>query len=61
MVARDPLNQGSAVINPLVCDSEEEKRIFHQGEVSKLSRKLIQEESLFVSPPNDTGNFDLHY
>ncbi|KAL7638496.1 UNVERIFIED_CONTAM: hypothetical protein RMT77_011066 [Armadillidium vulgare] len=60
MVARDPLNQGSAVINPLVCDSEEEKRIFHQGEVSKLSRKLIQEESLFVSPPNDTEKTIVH-
>ncbi|KAB7504898.1 Acyl-coenzyme A thioesterase 9, mitochondrial, partial [Armadillidium nasatum] len=60
MVARDPLNQGSAVINPLVCDTEEEKRIFHQGEVSKLSRKLIQEESLFVSPPNDTEKTIVH-
>lgn len=55
MVARDPLNQKSAVINPLSCETAEEQKIYHQGKVNKLSRRMIQEESLFDSPPNETG------
>lgn len=55
MVARDPLNQGSAVVNPLVCETLEEKKIYQTGEVNKLHRKMLQEESLFRVPPNETG------
>ena len=31
-VARDPLNQGSAMINPLTWDTEEEKAFIEKGE-----------------------------
>lgn len=55
MVARDPLNQGSALVNPLVPETAEEKRIFQAGEINKLHRKVIQQESLFRVPPNETG------
>lgn len=55
MVARDPLNQGSAPVNPLVCETPEEKEIFHAGEVNKLQRRMIDAESLFKIPPNESG------
>ncbi|XP_042867568.1 acyl-coenzyme A thioesterase 9, mitochondrial-like isoform X2 [Penaeus japonicus] len=60
MVARDPLNQGSAVVNPLVPETAEEKRLFHAGEVNKLHRKVIQQESLFRVPPNETEKSLVH-
>ncbi|XP_063886582.1 acyl-coenzyme A thioesterase 9, mitochondrial-like isoform X4 [Scylla paramamosain] len=60
MVARDPLNQGSAVVNPLVCETPEEKRIYQAGEVNKLHRKMLQEESLFRVPPNETEKTLVH-
>lgn len=57
MVARDPLNQGSAPVNPLVCETPEEKEIFHAGEVNKLQRKMVDAESLFKIPPNESGYY----
>ncbi|XP_071514501.1 acyl-coenzyme A thioesterase 9, mitochondrial-like isoform X1 [Panulirus ornatus] len=60
LVARDHLNQGSAIINPLVCETSEERKIYHAGEVNKLHRKLIQEESLFRVPPNETEKTLVH-
>lgn len=32
MVARDPLNKGSAVVNPLLLETDEEKLLFQKGE-----------------------------
>ena len=32
MVSRDPLNKGSAVVNPLVAVTDEEKALFSRGE-----------------------------
>ncbi|KAK3896234.1 hypothetical protein Pcinc_000089 [Petrolisthes cinctipes] len=60
MVARDPLNQGSAPVNPLVCETSKEKEIFHAGEVNKLQRKLIDAESLFKIPPNESEKTLVH-
>ncbi|XP_047482687.1 acyl-coenzyme A thioesterase 9, mitochondrial-like isoform X2 [Penaeus chinensis] len=60
MVARDPLNQGSALVNPLVPETAEEKRIFQAGEINKLHRKVIQQESLFRVPPNETEKSLVH-
>ena len=55
MVARDPMNQGSAIINPLIATNDDEKEILQLGDLNKLNRKLLQEESLFKIPPNETG------
>ncbi|KAG0696706.1 Acyl-coenzyme A thioesterase 10, mitochondrial [Chionoecetes opilio] len=60
MVARDPLNQGSAFVNPLVCETPEERKIYQAGEVNKLHRKLVQEESLFRVPPNESEKTLVH-
>lgn len=59
-VARDPLNQGAAIINKLVPHTEEEKKIFDQGVLNKLSRKIVKEESLFRQPPNETEKSLVH-
>ncbi|XP_069993606.1 acyl-coenzyme A thioesterase 9, mitochondrial [Penaeus vannamei] len=60
MVARDPLNQGSALVNPLVPETPEEKRIFQAGEINKLHRRVIQQESLFRVPPNESEKSLVH-
>ncbi|XP_068219117.1 acyl-coenzyme A thioesterase 9, mitochondrial-like isoform X1 [Palaemon carinicauda] len=54
MVARDPLNQGSAIINPLVPETGEERKVYQTGEIHKLHRQQVKEESLFRVPPNET-------
>ncbi|XP_064090301.1 acyl-coenzyme A thioesterase 9, mitochondrial-like isoform X2 [Macrobrachium nipponense] len=54
MVARDPLNQGSAIINPLVPETAEERKLYQAGEIHKLHRQQVKEESLFRVPPNET-------
>ncbi|GAB6025161.1 Acyl-coenzyme A thioesterase 9, mitochondrial [Chamberlinius hualienensis] len=53
MVARNPLNDGSAFINPLQLDSDEDKKIFAEGEVNSLRRKKLADESLLKHPPNE--------
>ena len=35
MVARDPLNRGSAFINPLEVKTDKEKELFEKGETNK--------------------------
>ncbi|KAF2349945.1 HotDog domain [Trinorchestia longiramus] len=59
-VARDPLNQGPALVNRLVPHTEEEKAIFEQGVRNKLARKIVKEESLFRQPPNETEKSLVH-
>jgi acyl-coenzyme A thioesterase 9 len=44
MVARDPLNRGSAFINPLQVETEEEKELFEKGSINKKR----SEEPLFT-------------
>ena len=38
MVSRDPLNKGSAFINPLITETEQEKALFHFGEGKRRHR-----------------------
>jgi len=51
MVARDPLNRGSAFINPLVVETKEEKKLFAKGDTNKKRRFEISQDSLFKVPP----------
>ena len=50
LVARDPLNRGSAFINPLEVVGEEEEKLFKLGEQNKIrwSGSLLS-VSLFLS------------
>lgn len=41
LVARDPLNRGSAFINPLEVVGEEEEKLFKLGEESKVRWALV--------------------
>lgn len=38
MVVRDPMNRGSSFVNPLVAETEEEKKILDRGERNKVIR-----------------------
>lgn len=49
------MNQGSAIVNPLVCETPEEQKTFQSGDINKLHRKMLQEECLFRVPPNESG------
>ena len=60
MVARDPLNQGPAVVNRLQTTSEDEEKLFLQGELNKIARKRKQQESLFLMPPSESGRHLQH-
>jgi acyl-coenzyme A thioesterase 9 len=51
LVARDPTNRGSAVLNPLETETAEEKEIFHKGEQNKVRRFAMSQDSLFRIPP----------
>jgi len=51
MVARDPLNRGSAFINPLKVETKEEEELFVKGDINKKSRFEISQDSLFKVPP----------
>ncbi|XP_023335369.1 acyl-coenzyme A thioesterase 9, mitochondrial isoform X2 [Eurytemora carolleeae] len=51
LVARDPLNRGSAFINPLEAVTEEEKVLFNKGEENKIRRFQMSQDSLFRVPP----------
>nr|XP_053642235.1 acyl-coenzyme A thioesterase 9, mitochondrial-like isoform X2 [Cherax quadricarinatus]XP_053642236.1 acyl-coenzyme A thioesterase 9, mitochondrial-like isoform X2 [Cherax quadricarinatus] len=60
MVARDPLNQGSALVNKLTCETPQEQKLYQAGEINKFHRKHIQEVSLFKVPPNETEKTLVH-
>eukprot|EP00088_Acartia_fossae_P059422 TRINITY_DN7051_c0_g1_i1.p1 TRINITY_DN7051_c0_g1~~TRINITY_DN7051_c0_g1_i1.p1 ORF type:complete len:442 (-),score=92.43 TRINITY_DN7051_c0_g1_i1:220-1515(-) len=51
LVARDPLNRGSAVLNPLERGSQEEEDIYQRGEQNKVRRFAMSQDSLFRVPP----------
>ncbi|CAG7823644.1 unnamed protein product [Allacma fusca] len=51
-VARDPMNQGAAFVNPLVGDTEEEKKFILEGEERNKKRRVTAAESLSNKPPN---------
>ena len=38
LVSRDPLNVGSAFVNPLVAETEQEKRLIQLGNENKKNR-----------------------
>lgn len=60
MVARDPLNRGSAFINPLEAETEEEKELFDKGENNKKRRFQISQDSLFKIPPKQDEQEIIH-
>jgi len=51
LVARNPLNSGSAVLNPMKTETAEEKELFEKGEENKVRRSAMSQDSLFLLPP----------
>lgn len=51
LVARDPTNSGSTVLNPLETTSKEEKELFDKGAQNKVRRSAMSQDSLFRVPP----------
>ena len=41
MVSRDPMNKGSAIVNRLVAETDEEKNLFQKGEGKKKKIDLF--------------------
>jgi len=60
MVARDPLNRGSAFLNPVQLDTPEEKAMFAEGEVNNFRRKQTAQESLLKLPPTEEERALIH-
>ncbi|XP_068126156.1 acyl-coenzyme A thioesterase 9, mitochondrial isoform X2 [Hyperolius riggenbachi] len=60
MVARDPENKRPAFVNPLVPEGEEEKKLFHQGEMNKLRRVAFSTASLLKMAPTEEERKIIH-
>lgn len=60
MVARDPLNRGSAFVNPVLLETPVEKAMFEEGEVNNQRRKQLASESLLKLPPTEEERALIH-
>jgi len=60
LVARDPLNRGSAVLNPLDIVTSEEKEIYEKGIQNKVRRQAMSQDSLFRLPPSAAEQEIIH-
>ena len=60
LVARDPVNQGSAFVNPLYAETAEEERIIKLGEANKMKRQQEAKRSLLLMAPNENERFLIH-
>ena len=54
------LYKRSAIMSPLELVTDEEKRIFAEGEASKLVRQKEIQQSLFNVPPNEIDSKIVH-
>lgn len=60
MVARDPLNQGSAFVAPLRADGPQEEAIVVAGENHKIARQKESKESLLKMSPSQEESVLIH-
>lgn len=60
VVARDPVNKGSAFINPLVPDTADEERLIKLGQANKMKRQQEAKRSLLLMAPNENERFIIH-
>ncbi|XP_078693239.1 acyl-coenzyme A thioesterase 9, mitochondrial-like [Branchiostoma floridae x Branchiostoma belcheri] len=60
MVARDPINKGSAFVHRVVPETEEDKALFQLGESHKKMRKEQTLQSLFRQPPTAEERQSIH-
>ncbi|XP_004710048.2 acyl-coenzyme A thioesterase 9, mitochondrial [Echinops telfairi] len=60
MVARDSENKGPAFVNPLIIESEEEQKLFEQGELNKGRRIAFSSSSLLKVAPSAEESTIIH-
>ncbi|KAK3086446.1 hypothetical protein FSP39_018538 [Pinctada imbricata] len=60
MVARNPITKKSAPINPLQPETDEEKRLFEEGAVSKAKRQEEAHKNLLRMPPDEEERVTVH-
>lgn len=60
MVSLDPVTKKPVAINPLRIETEEEKRLFQQGEENSKHRKELAQRSLLKETPNDEESDLIH-
>ncbi|ODN03304.1 Acyl-coenzyme A thioesterase 9, mitochondrial [Orchesella cincta] len=60
MVARDPMNRGSARINPLVAETPEEQAFLKMGVARQQIRRGEEEENIFKKSPNEEERKIIH-
>ncbi|XP_075395033.1 acyl-coenzyme A thioesterase 9, mitochondrial [Tenrec ecaudatus] len=60
MVARDSENKGPAFVNPLIIESEEEEKLFEQGELNKGRRIAFSSSSLLKVAPSAEESTIIH-
>ncbi|KAK5171288.1 uncharacterized protein LTR77_004432 [Saxophila tyrrhenica] len=60
MVSLDPATKKPANINPVRTDTEEEKRLFQQGEKNSKHRKELSQRSLLKQTPDDEESDLIH-
>ncbi|KAI9145165.1 HotDog domain-containing protein [Paraphysoderma sedebokerense] len=60
MVARDPKTNKAVQVNPLLLESDNEKKLFQAGADLKARKKLLAEQSLQKSPPTSDERLIIH-
>ncbi|KAK2144553.1 hypothetical protein LSH36_748g02081 [Paralvinella palmiformis] len=60
MVARNPQTKGKAYISPLELITEEERKLFVEGEANKAKRQQENEKSLLRTPPTEQERRIIH-
>ncbi|KNE61261.1 hypothetical protein AMAG_07004 [Allomyces macrogynus ATCC 38327] len=60
MVARDPLTNKAVQVNPLVLDTDEERRLYSMGAELRSRKKLAATTSLFKQPPTPEERLVIH-
>ncbi|ODN03305.1 Acyl-coenzyme A thioesterase 9, mitochondrial [Orchesella cincta] len=60
LVARDSMNRGPAIINPLKADTNEEQEFLNIGKIRQQVRKEREEENIFKKPPNEEERKIIH-
>lgn len=60
MVALDPTTRKPVNVPRLLCETEEEKRIYEAGEKKSLAKKQMSKMSLLATEPNDPESALIH-
>ena len=60
MIVRDPMNKGSAFVNPLAAETQDEMDLCNRGKSNKIARLGAAGESLLKHPPSEEEKQIIH-